>query len=178
MFEHKEKIESSFDGCIIDLETTGDFSNDFSDCRRYKKIEPVIFGYLTDKELVIKCRTNKEEVAHLNEYISSVVNELDDPFYAFNADFETCILFYQINQEIIFKELNSKKYEKKEDVVRSLGIEQYGDPFNGDGYNCMRAWESGNYEAAIKHNRACLLKERDILLNRGSRKPDKIVFRR
>ena len=40
------------------------------------------------------------------------------------------------------------------------------------GFDCMNAWLRGNQKQAIQHNRSCLLKERDILLNRGYRLPD------
>ena len=176
---HREEIDSNFVGCIIDFETTGDFRREFrGDSREYVDINPVIFGYLTNKELVIACRSNEERIILLNEYISSTINKLGRPFYAFQTGFESSILFYHINQKINFKELNSKKYEKKENVVRALRIEQHGDPFNGNGYKCMRAWESGNYKDAIKHNRACLLKERDILLERGYRESDEIEYKK
>jgi len=32
------------------------------------------------------------------------------------------------------------------------------------------------FDKAIAHNRACLLKERDILIKRGFRKPDELKF--
>jgi len=36
----------------------------------------------------------------------------------------------------------------------------------------MYAWQAGEFDKAVAHNRACLMKERDILLKRGYRKPD------
>lgn len=174
---YKEEIESSFVGCVIDFETTGPFRRGFQgDSREYMDITPVIFGYLSNNELVIACRSNNEDVILLDDYISSLISNLDRPFYAFQTQFESSILFYHIGQKIDFKELNSDKYERKEAVVRNLGIKQYGDPFNGDGRKCMEAWESGDYEDAIAHNRACLLKERDILLKRGYRESADIEY--
>lgn len=40
----------------------------------------------------------------------------------------------------------------------------------------MAAWDNGGYNEVIAHNRACLLKERDILLKRGYREPDILEF--
>ena len=74
------------------------------------------------------------------------------------------------------KELNQEKYESKSRAVSFLGIPQYNDPFNDNGLLCMNAWLKGQTEKAIAHNRSCLLKERDILLKRGTRKPDKLKF--
>ena len=78
---------------------------------------------------------------------------------------------------IIFDgELQRMKYEKKSDVVRSLGIPNYGDPFYDNGRLCMEAWERGEFKKAIAHNKACLLKERDILLKRSCRTPNELKF--
>ena len=67
---------------------------------------------------------------------------------------------------LIFK----SKYEPKRNAVRRLGIGNYGDPFDGDGKKCKEAWLRGDaIDKCIEHNRACLLKERDILLKRGFR---------
>ena len=62
-------------------------------------------------------------------------------------------------------------------LVQKWGIPNYGDPFNNSGEECMLAWLRGDYENAIKHNRSRLPKERDILLKRGYRKPDKLRMR-
>jgi hypothetical protein len=40
----------------------------------------------------------------------------------------------------------------------------------------MNAWHKGEFDAAIAHNRACLLKERDILIKRSCIKPDELKF--
>ena len=62
-------------------------------------------------------------------------------------------------------------------VARSyLGISNYDDPFYDNGYLCKIAWENGEFDRAMAHNRACLLKERDILIKRGFRKPDELKF--
>ncbi|NKQ39887.1 MAG: hypothetical protein HF967_10615 [Methanosarcinales archaeon] len=55
-----------------------------------------------------------------------------------------------------------------------MKISKYNDPFNGNGKLCMHAWLRGDIKNAIAHNRACLLKEKDILLKRGFREPDNL----
>jgi hypothetical protein len=173
---HKEEIKSDFKGTIIDLETIGSF-NSFSDSRRYKKIIPVIFGYINSKGLNILCAKNQESIQTLKAQILELIGKLDKPFYAFNTDFERGVLFHHLSKHIEFEEeLNKEVFEKKEDLVRALKIPSYDDPFHGDGKSCMMAWLKGDIEKAIKHNRSCLLKERDILLKRGSRKPDELKF--
>ena len=73
-------------------------------------------------------------------------------------------------------ELQGEPFEKKKDAIKRLGISNYDDPFFDVGYMCMRAWSSQDFDKAIAHNRACLLKERDILLKRGYGKPGSVRF--
>ena len=47
-----------------------------------------------------------------------------------------------------------------------LKISTYDDPFNGDSSKCDTHWVNRDYSSCIKHNRACLLIERDILYRR------------
>jgi hypothetical protein len=44
------------------------------------------------------------------------------------------------------------------------------------GLQCSEAWKVGQFDKAIAHNRACLLKERDILIKRGCIKPNELKF--
>lgn len=174
--EHNEKINSSFSGTIIDIETIGNFNN-FSDSRRYKNIVPVIFGFINNNELSILCAKRKESIELLKKKILGILEKLERPFHAFNCDFESGVFFHNLNKKIIFeKELNTEKYEAKRNAVSALKIPQYDDPFFDNGKFCMEAWLSGQIEKAIAHNRSCLLKERDILLKRGFRNPDKLKF--
>src|SRR4030042_1579417 len=74
---------------------------------------------------------------------------------------------------------------KKEDSIPKLKEEIIGVldslarpfyAFNDNGLLCLQSWLKGKIENAILHNRSCLLKERDILLKRGFRKPDDLRF--
>lgn len=73
-------------------------------------------------------------------------------------------------------ELQRWKYEHTKDAVLSLGIPNYDDPFSDQGGKCMKAWQDGIFDKVIAHNRACLLKEKDILLKRGYRRPNELLF--
>ena len=96
-----------------------------------------------------------------------ILPSLEPPFYAFNSVFERGVLFHSINKKIEFEgELNLEMFEKKKYTVQSLGIPNYDDPFNDDGLLCLKAWLKGEIDKSIKHNRACLLIERDILYRR------------
>ncbi|MEK6928008.1 MAG: hypothetical protein AABX11_06260 [Nanoarchaeota archaeon] len=174
MLIHKEKIKSDFKGTIIDIETIGNFSN-FPDSRRYKEIVPVIFGFINNEELTIFCAKEKDSIETLKKQILDTLKNLEKPFYTFNSVFEKGVLFHHLGNEIEFKhELNKEKYESKLSAVRDLKISNYDDPFNDTGKLCMQAWLNGKVKEAIAHNRSCLLKEKDILLKRGFRKPDEL----
>jgi hypothetical protein len=175
----EEVIKSDFEGTIIDIESVGNFSRSFpeSDSRHYSKILPVIFGYITNEGLKIIYIEKKDDIRYLIEKIITVLPILKKPFYAFNSDFEKGVLFHACRISTNFSgELNSTKREWKGYAVSLLGIDNYNDPFFDRGYKCMKAWEKGNIELAVKHNRSCLLKEKDILVKRGFRTPDKFTL--
>jgi hypothetical protein len=174
---HQEELISNFKGTIIDIETIGEF-NRFNDSRRYRNITPVIFGYINREKLKIICAENKNSIELEKQEVKRLLHELEKPFYAFNSIFEKGVLFHFLETPVEFRELNKERYENKEKAVRLLGISKYDDPFNGNGKLCMQAWLRGDLKMAIAHNRACLLKERDILLKRGFKEPDELELRR
>ena len=66
-------------------------------------------------------------------------------------------------------ELQARAMENKERAVQQLKIPSYNDPYRGKGFRCVDAFVKGDLENIAKHNRACLLKERDILRIQGAR---------
>ena len=176
MIIHEEKTEGNFAGTIIDLETIGNFDN-YYDSRRYRNITPVIFGFVNSNILNIFCAKSKNSIPLLKNKIEELLPQLSRPFHAFNCDFEMGVLSHFCGKEILFNgEINKEKFEKKENVVESLNISKYSDPFNGNGLLCSQAWSNGKLKEAIAHNRSCLLKEREILKLRGMRNPDLLKF--
>ena len=174
---YSEKIKSDFEGTIIDLETIGYFDDRYVDSRRYRHIIPIIFGFITKEGIRILCAKREDLIPKLKEEIIEVLDTLIRPFYAFNTDFERGVLFNHIGKKIKFEgELNGEKFESKRRVIQSLGIPNYGDPFDDNGLLCSQSWLKGKFENAVSHNRSCLLKERDILLKRGFRKPSTLKF--
>src|SRR3989344_17939 len=170
-----EKIKSNLNGTIIDIETIGSFQDEYNDSRRYKEIIPVIFGFIDTQTLNIICAKNKNSIEKLKLQIKEILPQLKTPFYAFNSDFERGSLFHCLSIPIEFHgELNKEKFEAKWLAVKNLKIPNYDDPFNDNGRACMEAWIKGEINKAIAHNRSCLLKDRDILLKRGPRKPDEL----
>ena len=176
IIEHKEDINSDFEGTIIDIETVGEFLNQYPDSRRYKAIRLVIFGFINKDALHILCAKGLEALNELRERTEKIIDSLERPFYAFNTDFERGVLFYELGKEIDFDGELQEDRESKANARSYLGILNYDDPFYDYGYLCMKAWENGEFDRAIAHNRACLLKERDILIKRGFRKPDELKF--
>ena len=176
IIEHEEKITSDFEGTIIDIETVGQFRNQYLDSRRYMYIQLVIFGFINRHALHIFCARGMEAVSQLHIKTEELIKTLPRPFYAFNCEFERGVLFYELGRQIEFEGELQEGRESKASARSYLGIPNYDDPFYDSGYLCMIAWENGEFDRAIAHNRACLLKERDILLKRGFRKPDELRF--
>ncbi len=182
IIEYEENISSDFKGTIIDIEAIGEFNNNrsykiYNDSRQCENFQQVIFGIIDERELRILCAKGKETIEELKSQTEQILCSLERPFYAFNADFESSVWFHHIGITIYFDgELQKFKFESKADAIKSLGIPNYDDPFNDDGNLCREALERGDFDNAIKHNKACLLKERDILLKRGYREPNKISF--
>lgn len=164
----------------MDIETIGKFDGRYrysNDSREYQYIQQVIFGYIDTDSLHILYVRQKSDIGELNERVAVVVNGLRRPLYAFNTCFEKAVLFHGLGQELFFGgELQGEPFEAKATAVTHLGISNYDDPFFDRGILCMKAWECGQFEMAIAHNRACLLKERDILVRRGFRAPDEMVL--
>jgi len=176
IIEHTEDVSSDFEGTIIDIETIGEFRNQYFDSRRYMGIQLVIFGFINKEGLHILCAKGMEAISELNEKTGQLIDVLPRPFYAFNTEFERCVLFHELGREIDFEGELQEGRESKATTRSYLGILNYDDPFYDKGILCMIAWENGEFDKAIAHNRACLLKERDILLKRGFRKPDELEF--
>ena len=176
IIEHKEDVSSDFEGTIIDIETIGEFLNQYPDSRRYKDIQLVIFGFINRQTLQIFCAKGMDAISELREKTEEITNNLERPFYAFNTGFERGVLFYALGRQIDFERELQQGRESKASARSYLGIPNYDDPFYDKGILCMLAWEDGEFDKAIAHNRACLLKERDILLQRGFIEPDGMVF--
>jgi hypothetical protein len=178
--EYREDIISDFVGTIIDIETIGSFNERYrntGDRREYESIQQVIFGIINDRYLHIFYVTSEAEIPELNNKAAEILDNLEKPFYAFNTAFEHHVLSHQLGKEIAFEgELQREKFESKYNAVRELRIENHGDPFNDKGIMCMYAWQNSEFDKAVAHNRACLLKERDILLKRGYRKPNGLAL--
>lgn len=176
IIEYKKELNSNFQGTVIDIETIGSFVNQYPDSRRYRYIHMVIFGFINKNDLQIFCAKGTEALDELRETTKIIIDRLERPYYAFNSEFEKCVLSYELGKEVHFEGELQKERESKRIAVRELSIPNYEDPFDDDGFLCLKAWEAGELDMAIAHNRACLLKERDILIKRGFRKPDKLKF--
>jgi hypothetical protein len=178
ILEHHEATGIDFEGTIIDIESIGGFNVAFKyDTRHYKEIKQVILGYITKDFLHIYCATCMEEIDELKSKTPEIFTKLPRPYYAFNCNFESGVLFNQCDLKIEFEgELQGEPYERKKDAILKLRIPNYDDPFFDQGVMCIKAWNTQDFKKAMAHNRACLLKERDILVKRGHCQPDKVVF--
>ena len=163
--EHREPISMRIKGTIIDLETTGEFDRAYPpwDPRQYANISPTIFGYMTGETLVQHCAEGEEQIQDIVDIMKDALPRLEQPFYALNCNFERCVIINTCRQDHPFRDVRENKYYGSKWAIRQrLGIPTYGDPFHGDGLRCMHEWHRGNYDDCLRHNRACLLIERDI----------------
>ncbi len=180
IIEHKEDISSDFEGTIIDIETIGEFNGHYRgthDSREYQYIQQAIFGFINQQGLHILCAKGMEAISELNKKTEELIDVLQRPFYVFQSEFERGVFFHQLGKRIDFDgELQRYRGESKANARAELYIPNYDDPFNDVGKLCMQAWLRGEFDKAIAHNRACLLKERDILIKREFRKPDELRF--
>jgi hypothetical protein len=173
---YNEKLSSCFKGTIIDIESYGNFCRGFGDSREYKDIAPTIIGYINCDGLNILCAMGISALNELKLKIGELAPTFERPLFAFNCHFEQGVLYHSCSVKIRFDgELNQERYEPKKQAVKVLGIPNYDDPFY-DGSKCKVSWLNGDYESSIKHNRSCLLKERDILVKRNHRKPEELKF--
>ena len=176
--EYTEESRSDFEGTIIDIETIGDFDRSHPyDSRHYRNLKQVIFGCIDQNHLQIYCAESLEGIEKLKLATPEIVAKLKRPFYAFNCNFESGVLFHHAGIQIHFDgELQGEPFESKKNAILRLKISNYNDPFFDKGQMCIKAWNDRAFDRAIAHNRACLLKERDILIKRGSCEPDRVRF--
>jgi len=174
----KEPVDCDFEGTIVDLETIGpftpvssrrlEFGQDF--IRKYQRIKVTTVGTLSDGVLQIAIALGPEHLDKFGKKVFSIVSRSDRPLYAFNKPFEEGCLFWISKNILSFEnELQAFSRENKERAVQQLKIPSYNDPYRGQGKKCVDAFIKGDLENIAKHNRACLLKERDILRIRGAR---------
>lgn len=166
------------DGTIIDLETIGPIEKGLRDTRRYKNVRPYLFGYLTGNAIVQKYVEKPDHIPQLVQWIKKAIstNFFQVPLYAFFTEFETGVIYCTTGIKVNFDRELKKGAGGKESIVKKLGISAYDDPFPGAGVKCIEEFKRGNIADCLKHNRACLLKERDILFKRGFVDPNKIEF--
>jgi hypothetical protein len=162
-----EPLETMLWGTIIDFETVGEFEGKFPphDSRHYSSLKPTIFGYITGNVIVQYCAEGYREISDLIEIISDNVPRLKGPFYALNCHFEGGVLNNACGLELVLFDVRGPLIGSKWAIREMLGIPTYDDPYDGEGHRCSEGWMVGDYEKCLKHNRACLLIERDILLN-------------
>lgn len=166
MKEYSEKTKRlRLKGTILDIETVGEFEQRFPswDERYYTNLQPTILGYLTDDVLVQHCAEGFDEIGKLIEEMLDTIPKLESPVFALNSRFERHILKKSCNLEPLIVDVRGIVPGSKWKLREKLGIPTYDDPFNGVGRKCAIEWLNGEYEKCMKHNRACLQIERDIL---------------
>ena len=181
MYDIKEnvcKVEGkALEGTIIDLETIGPLYDVLKGTKRYKEVKPYLSGYLTGNMIVQKYVDKSDHIPALLDFIKETnFGDFQKPLYAFFVEFETGVIYCSTGKRLLFDRELKKGKGSKEELVKKFGISNYDDPFPGQGIKLIQEFKNGNIEGALRHNRACLLKERDILYRRGYADPPRIDF--
>jgi len=162
MIHLNEEPEQVFEeGTIIDFETIGTFDKRYLDHRALYDIHPIIFGFITHNGMHIHYVTDEEDTQELCQCIEEGLDRLPRPLFAFNKSFEQGVIYNRLQKHVKFWELNAWKFESKRTAEKVLGIPNFDDPFNGNGRLVVENFPH-NINDCVKHNRACLLKEREI----------------
>jgi len=167
----------TLEGTIIDLETIGPLHDSIKGTKRYREVKPYLFGYLTGNRIVQKYVEKSDHISALLEFIKETnFADFQKPLYAFFVEFETGVIYCSTGKRLLFDRELKKGKGSKEELVKKFGISNYDDPFPGQGIRLIQEFENGNIEGPLRHNKACLLKERDILYRRGFADPPRIDF--
>lgn len=171
----------AFEGAVIDLETDEQvFLNELHGADRCKNHSAVCCGILDKNKVEIIAKTCNASDKLFVQTVDEKVKRISHPYYAFNVEFDMALLSKLLGREIQFdRELQKELqigYEKKQIVTETLGIPNFDDPFNGEGFLASKEWtkhvktrEIDCVKRIITHNLACLLKEYRILILRGYR---------
>jgi len=172
------KVEGkTLEGTIIDLETIGPFHDVLKGTKRYKEVKPYLFGYLTGNMIVQKYVEKSDHIPALLGFLKETnFTKFPKPLYAFFVEFEIGVIYCSTGKRLLFDRELKKGRGSKEELVKKFGISNYDDPFPGQGIRLIQEFENGNIVGSLRHNKACLLKERDILYRRGYADPPKIDF--
>ena len=100
---HRETVKSSFEGTVIDVETAGQFHDQYVDSRRYRDHQLVIFGFVNSHNLEIFCAQGESSISELIDEVRKIINGLERPFYAFNTGFERGVLFHNLGMKVDFE---------------------------------------------------------------------------
>lgn len=185
MLEDHGKQNLNYAGSIIDIETINDYCRGYAkgDSREYKDLKVVVFGYIDKDGWHIYCAQGSRDIPKIQQITRQFIEILDNkrPLYAYNCHHEMGVFFHNLNIKILMdKELQSVEYERKEVALRHIGInESFGDPFHmteKPGNECRLAWLNSRFDQALRHNRACLLKEQTLLLNSHIIEPRSLEF--
>lgn len=162
-------IGAPIEGTIVDLETIGPIHDERSGTEKYEQVRPYLLGTLTAKGISQIYATSTNAFPSLFEFMATqwIPNFLSNPLYAYNTGFEYGVIWSSTRVFVEgFREIKVDSLGK-EAAVKKYKLDAYDDPFPGAGIRCMEEFQRGNIEPCLAHNRACLLKERDLLLLRG-----------
>jgi len=168
----------AFEGAVIDLETDEQpFSDDLKGAHRYRNFSVTCCGFLDKNIIEIIAGTSQSSDELFVRAIDEKVKKTDQPYCAFNAGFDMALLSKLLKRDIQFqRELQQYEMQKKEYFRQNLGISNFDDPFNGQGFLAAKEWtnylKTGDVNCVkkiIAHNLACVSTEYAFLILQGYR---------
>ena len=178
-FLHTYGLEpKGFEGAVIDLETDEQpFSADLKGAHRYRNFSVTCCGFLDTDTIEIFARTTQSSDELLVRAVDEKVKKTNQPYCAFNAGFDMALLSKLMKKDIHFqRELQQFERQKKEYFRQNLGLPDFGDPFNGQGFLAAKEWTdyliTGDMNCVKRitaHNLACVSTEYAFLILQGYR---------
>ena len=156
---------------VVDVETydlLGDVGNVAS--KLHLAIVGILFDGIASQYYLLK----ESQADRFSGVVKAHLSRLPQPFAAFNCAFDRDVLSGNGCGDYVFKELQARGYERKQDAKLAVGL-HYPDPYNGNGVECAREYaqylridDRNCLERALQHNLCCLLTESDLCRLRGA----------
>ena len=153
------------DRVVVDVETIDSLKEVGWDA---SKLRPSVIGILKGDTILQIIVENPDELKEISKITKESLDECEEPFLAFNHEFDQKVLLGLTNHTYNFDEIQEFKYQKKEEAKKAHEI-VCSDPFNGDGFQAIVEYkkylENADKEAlenVISHNQACLIIEYNL----------------
>ncbi len=147
---------------IIDVETDKYLQDHDGDPKQL--IPPTIIGILYEHTITQIIREKGDNVDDYIDAVIHVIDQLPEPFYAFNCHFDRDIVQSLTNMFFPFREIAEFRNQYKRNGLKRYGISIHDPFYNGkdaiEHYKKYSETDNKKFlELVIEHNQVCLLSE-------------------